>query len=205
MKKKDVNYFDLFVDAAKLCNEAALKLDEMLSGSAADFNAKKEEIHRIENQADELYHIVYSHLNRSFITPIEREDILETARCIESTIDTIDEVAIMIDLLSVTEIHRSSLELGKLIAKSTAVVVDATVEFHNFKKPQKLSEFLVEINHIEEDGDKIYQNGLRELFAKENDAKEIIKWKNILDTMENVLDSCEDVADVIEGVIVKNS
>ncbi|MFT3951565.1 MAG: DUF47 family protein [Oscillospiraceae bacterium] len=205
MKKKDVNYFDLFLDAAKLCNEAALKLEEMLNGSCAAFNQCMADIHRIENAADELYHIVYSHLNRSFITPIEREDILETARCIERTVDTIDEVSIMIDLLSVTEIRAEGLALAKLIVKSTAVLVDATGEFHNFKKPKQLSDYLVEVNHIEEQGDKLYQSALRKLFAEEENAKQIIIWKNIFDTMEDVLDSCEDVADVIEGVIVKNT
>ena len=102
MAKKDVNYFDLFIEAAKVCCKAAEQLENLVKG---EDNSKNEinTIHNIEREGDELYHTLYDHLNRSFITPIEREDILQTARNIEDTIDTIDEVGVMFNILSISK------------------------------------------------------------------------------------------------------
>jgi len=204
MRTKDVNYFELFVDAAKVCKRAAEQLESLLK----DKNKKLKEIaeiHDIEHEGDELYHQIYNHLNVSFITPIEREDILQIARYIEKTIDTIDEVAIMFHMLSVTTVRPEALELVDLIIKSCNVLLEATIEFKNFKKSKKLAPLIVEINRIEEEGDKLYQGAVKTLFSKEPNVMEVIKWKNIFDTMENVLDANENVADVMESVIVKNS
>lgn len=204
-RKKDVNYFDMFIDAAKLCNKAAKMLEDMLDNDSSLFSEKMNKIHTTEHEADELYHKLYNHLNISFITPIEREDILEIARYIEQTIDTIDDVSIMIEMLSVKNIRPEAKNMLKLIVDSSNVLVLAAEEFKNFKKSKKLSQYLVDINHIEEDGDKLYQQAMKDLFSKESDAIEVVKWQNIFGTMENVLDACENVADVMEGVIVKNS
>jgi predicted phosphate transport protein (TIGR00153 family) len=204
MKTKDVNYFDMFVEAAKVCLKAAVELENLVKDrikTAEEVAA----IHNIEHEGDELYHKLYYHLNRSFITPIEREDILEISRYIEKTIDTIDAVAIMYNMLSVNTVRGDAIELSKLIVKSCKALLDATHEFKNFKKSKKLASLIVEINHIEEEGDKLYQSSVKKLFEQETNVLEVIKWNNIYDTMENVLDAVEDVADVMEGVIVKNS
>jgi len=204
MKKKDVNYFDLFVDAAKVCCKAAEQLENLIKDNK-DTAAEIKAIHSIEHEGDHLYHTIYDHLNRSFITPIEREDILMIARYIEETIDTIDEVAIMFNMLSITTVRNDAKELVTLIVKSCNALLEATIEFKNFKKSKKLTPLLVEINHIEEEGDELYQRAVKSLFTNESNVLEVIKWKNIFDTLENVLDASENVADVMEGVIVKNS
>ena len=148
---------------------------------------------------------MYHHLNRSFITPIEREDILEIARNIEDSIDAIDEVSIMMEMLSVRTVRYPAIDLVNLITKACSTIVAATVEFKNFKKSKELPKLLVEINHIEEEGDVLYQLAMKKLFTEEKDPIEVIKWQNIFKTLEDVLDSCENVADAMEGVIVKNS
>lgn len=204
MATKDVNYFDLFIDAAKVCCKAAEQLENLVKDQC---NTENEiaAIHEIEREGDTLHHIIFDHLNRSFITPIEREDILEIAKYIEVTIDTIDEVAIMFNMLSIHEARPDAKDMVKLINKSCKALLDATIEFKNFKKSKELTPLLVEINHLEEEGDKLYQNAVKTLFNKETNILEVIKWKNIYDTMENVLDACENAADIMEGVIVKNS
>lgn len=204
MKAKEVNYFDMFVDAAKVCLKAAEELEKLVKNKA---NNEKDIVllHDIEHEGDELYHKLYYHLNRSFITPIEREDILEIARYIEKTIDIIDEVGMMYNVLSINTVKDDAIVLSKLIIKSCKALLDATVEFKNFKKSKQLSQLIVEINHIEEDGDRLYEDAVKTLFNKETNVLEVIKWKNIYDAMENVLDSVEDVAEIMEGVIVKNS
>ncbi len=204
MKSKEVDYFDLFIKAASICNRAAEGLDELMD-NLADAKEKSLAIHQIEHDGDELYHVLYHHLNRSFITPIEREDILEIARNIEDTIDTIDEVSIMMDMLSVHAVRQPAKELVNLITKGCSALVAATIEFKSFKKSKELPKLLVEINHIEEEGDILYQRAMKDLFSTETNAIEVIKWQNIFNSLEDVLDACENVADVMEGVIVKNS
>ena len=204
MKSKEVNYFDLFIKAASTCNRAAEGLDELLD-NIDDAKEKSIAIHQIEHEGDEQYHVLIYNLNRSFITPIEREDILEMAGYIEDTTDTIDEVAIMMEMLSVRKIRPQAKDLMNLITKGCSTLVQATVEFKNFKKSKELPKLIVEINHIEEEGDALYQKAMKELFTTETDPIEVIKWQNIFQCLENVLDACEAVADVMEGVIVKNS
>ncbi|HHW47453.1 MAG TPA: DUF47 family protein [Clostridiaceae bacterium] len=204
MTKKEVNYFDMFIQIAGICNKAAKVLGEMIC-DAGNFDSKAQVIHDIEHEGDELYHTLYRQLNRSFITPIEREDILAIARNIEDTIDAIDEVAIMFNILSISSVRPEAKDLVKLIVKSSSVLVEATKEFKNYKKSKELTPLLVELNHIEEEGDKLYQNAIKTLFKNEKDILEVVKWKNIFGIMEDVLDACENAAEVMEGVIIKNS
>lgn len=204
-KKKEVNYFNLFIDAAKVCHKSSQKLNEMLLGSSDNFPLLVKEIHEIEHEGDRLYHTLYGHLDRSFITPLDREDMLAIARNIERAIDAIDEVAITVDLVNVKEIREVAKEMMLLITKSTEYVLKATEEFKNFKKPAALNKYIIEINNIEETGDNIYQNALRNLYSNEKDVLEVIKWGKIMDSLENVLDTCENVADGMEAIILKNT
>jgi predicted phosphate transport protein (TIGR00153 family) len=194
----------LFIEAAKVCCKAAEQLENLVKG---EDNSKNEinTIHNIEREGDELYHTLYDHLNRSFITPIEREDILQTARNIEDTIDTIDEVGVMFNILSISKVKPEAKEFVTLIVKSCRALLDATIEFKNYKKAKNLTKLLVEINHIEEEGDRLYQSSVKKLFSSEEKVLDVIKWKHIFDALEDVLDACENVADIMEGVIIKNS
>ena len=204
MKNKDVDYFDMFIKAVAICGRAAESLDELMDNLS---NAKEQSlrIHEIEHDGDELYHLLYNHLNRSFITPIEREDIIEIAGHIEQTIDTIDEVAIMMEMLSIDEIREPAKEMMNLITKGCAALVAATVEFKNFRKSKSLNGLLVEINQVEEEGDVLYQRSMKDLFKNETDVLQVVKWQNIFNSLEDVLDACENVADAMERVIITNS
>lgn len=204
MATKEANYFDLFIEGAGICQKAAIQLKNVVKDNI-DTLAEIKAIHDIEHEGDELHHRVYTHLNRSFITPIEREDIMSLAGYIEETIDMIDEVAIMFNMLSVTKVREEGKQMVELIVKASDALLKATIEFKNFKKSKTLSELIVLINHIEEEADVLYQNSVKTLFSKETDPMEVIRWKNIFDTLENVLDSTENVADIMEGVMIKNS
>jgi len=204
MKTKEVDYFELFVEAAKVCLKAAVVLDELLQDPKL-IPEKVKVIHDIEHEGDCLYHTLVNHLNRSFITPIERQDILEISQNIEETIDTIDEVAIMFNIMSVTTIRPETHQMVELIKKSCNAMVAATEELKNFKKSKELTPLIIELNNIEEAGDKLYQDSIKNLFEKEKDTLEVVKWQKILNTLEDVLDACENVADSMEGVVLKNT
>ena len=204
MKQKDVDYFEMFASGAEICERAAKALAQML-GSPPDYIEMAQKIHEIEHEGDKLYHKMISHLDRSFITPIDREDILSIFRDIEDTIDAIDEVAIMFDILSVKATRQSALDMVKLIVSSGIALVKATHEFRHFKKSKKLNQYLVELNDIEEQGDELYQRSVKKLFLEEKNVLEVVKWKSILDRMEEVLDAAENAADKMEGVVIKNT
>jgi predicted phosphate transport protein (TIGR00153 family) len=204
MKNKEVDYFDMFIKAASISDRSAAALDELFD-NISDTEAKSAEIHMLEHEGDDLYHELYYHLIRSFITPIDREDILEIAHNIEDTIDSIDEVSIMMNTLSVKKVREPAKELINLINKGCDAMVAAAVEFKHFKRSKDLPKLLVEINHIEEQGDVLFQSAIKSLFATEKDAIEVVKWQNIFNSLETVLDAIENVADIMEGVIVKNS
>ena len=204
MAKKEANYFELFVQGAKICCDAARQLQNIVKDQK-DTLAEIAAIHEIEREGDLLYHNIYDQLHHSFITPIEREDIIQIARYIEETIDRIDEVAIMFNMMSVTKSRLDGQILVGLIVTSCMSLLEATQEFRNFNKSKRLSPLLVEINHIEEEGDRLYQAAMKDLFSKEKEVLEVVKWKSIFSTMEDVLDGVENVADVMEGVIIKNS
>lgn len=204
IKSKEADYFDLFIKAAAISNRAAEALDELMD-NLDDARVKSDAIHLLEHDGDELYHQVYYHLNRSFITPIEREDIIEISRYIEGTIDVIDDVAIMLDMMSIKCATPRAKEMVNLITKCCSALVTAAVEFKNFRKSKTLATLIVEINHIEEEGDELFRCSMKELFAEEKNVLEVVKWQEIYKSLENVLDSCEDVADAMERVIIKNS
>lgn len=203
-KRKDVNYFDMFIEAATVCNRSATMLYQMME-NYTDVQAKSKAIHEVEHEGDNIYHTLYHHLYREFITPIEREDILELAQNIDDTTDAIEDVASRFYMLSIVTIRPEALKMAELIVRITKKLLDATNEFKHFKRSKALPTLIVDINTLEEEGDRIYRAAVRRLFSAETNPIEVMKWRDIFEVMENAVDACENVAQVMEGVILKNS
>lgn len=203
-KHKDVNYFDMFIDAAGICHRSAVLLHSLMQ-DYTDVQQKCEAIHEVEHEGDNVYHTLYSHLNREFITPIEREDILEVAQYIDDTTDAIEDVASRFYMLSIQKVHPAALPMAELIERITHKLVEAAKEFKHFKRSKHLPELIVEINTLEEEGDRLYRSAVRNLFFENNDPIEIMKWRDIFEVMETAVDACENVAQLMEGVTLKNS
>lgn len=207
MKKHDsktINYFEMFIEAAQISDQAAQQVFDLMQ-NYTDVDAQTRQIHDTEHKGDDIYHTLYHHLNREFITPIEREDILTVARCIDDATDSIEDIAMRLYMLNVHEIRPEAMDLASVMMRSTKKMVDATKEFKHFKRSKDISRLIVELNTIEEEGDRLHREMVRNLFENEENIKEIIKWKEIFDAMEVAIDACEEVADVMEGVILKNS
>ena len=204
-KKKEVNYFDLFVDAIDCSQRAAVMLREMLREN----NIKIDDImklHGIEHEGDLIRHQIVSELSRAFITPIEREDILELSRCIDDLTDSIEDIATRIDMFNITSIRPEAIEFINLIVDAADATKEALVEFKNFKKSKTINSMIININKLEEDGDKLYHDSVRRLFVEEEgNILEIIRWREAFEIMEHCCDAFEDVADIIESIIMKNS
>lgn len=206
-KKKDDKYFETFIEMSNHSVTAAEYLNEILK----DFNPEKldiaiEKMHSIEHEADMVNHVMTKMLAKEFITPIDREDIMTMASSIDTVTDKIEDVMLRLYMFNILEIREDALVLGDMLVKCVKSMKAAVEEFSNFKKSRLINEKVIEINHLEEEGDRLYTKAVRNVFTDKNlEPLNAAAWNQVLHYIESVFDACEDVADVIEGVLMKNS
>jgi uncharacterized protein len=192
-------YSDFQALADELMHGAAA-LEEMLSPDEPVW-AKAEEIGEIEHKCDSITHEIIQRLNRTFVTPIDREDIHELARSLDDVMDAIDASATLIKLYKLKTIRFGARELAVTI---TACTKQVRFALEALEKNKGLITHAVEINRLENEADRIHQEAVRRLFEDERDPIVVMKWKETLDFLEHATDRCEDVANVLEGVVVKH-
>ena len=198
---REERFFDDFVAMAEQIHRGAGLLEQMLAPEQPLWD-KADEIKEVEHKCDFLTHAVIQRLHKTFVTPLDREDIHALARSLDDVIDAIDDSASVIRLYQISHVRPDARDLGRIIKASTEQVV---VAMRALGTKQGISTAAVEINRLENEGDRAHQIALRRLFEEEKDAIQIIKWKEILDFLEEATDRCEDVANVLEGVVVKHA
>lgn len=205
-RKKDEYYYDTFVELVEYSCKAADLLNQILTNFKADQLLNKvKEMHKIEHAADEARHVMTKRLMKEFITPIEREDILELANSIDNLTDAIEDVVLRMYMFNITQIRPYALKMTEVIVKCCNSLKVALGEFHNFRKSKTLHELIVDVNKLEEDGDKLYAEAIRDLYVNSNDFKEVSAWQSTFHFLEKCCDACEDVSNAIESIIMKNS
>ena len=205
-KKSEDFYFDNFTKSAACASEAAEFLkDVLVNFNAYEMQDKLKELHDIENRADGVKHAMTEEIVRAFITPIERDDITNLSQNLDDVTDSIEDVLIHIFLNNITEIREDCIEFAELIIRCCGEVKLLTEEFQNFRKSKTLSSHIIEINRLEEDGDRLYIAAMRTLHTTSKNAIEIIAWREIYAFLENCCDKCEDVADIVETIAIVNS
>jgi predicted phosphate transport protein (TIGR00153 family) len=204
--KKDVNYFDTFVELSSYtCKAADLLKDIMYNYNSEQLQSKMKEMHYIEHGGDVARHKMIRRLAREFITPIEREDIMAMADSIDTVTDTIEDVVMRMYMYNIKKITGHARKMTDIIVQCCNSLKIALDEFKNFRKSQKLHGLIVEINRLEEEGDVLYTEATRDLYVNCTDYKELVAWDTMYHYLEKCCDTCEDVADVIENVIMKNT
>lgn len=204
---KGPDYFGLFEKGISISNKAAKALQTSFIDGAID----KEEIKQlkeIEHEGDKHVHECASLIADAFITPIDRSDMMDMVRAIESITDSIDDIANQIYMMHITKANEVTVKLVNLIVKSCEGLTTLMSDFKQFKKNQKvIKEMTVYVNNIEEEGDAIFSEAMRALFDPENKMEmiDVIRLQNLYNTMENSLDYCEDVADIVEQIIISNT
>ena len=187
-------------DLAKKAVEISEALVVMLSDlKNADCH---KEIHTLETQADSLVREIFSELNRTFITPLDREDMQRVASKIDDTIDHIDGISARLHSYKITTTPPYSLEIANELVKSTKEVELMTSKLRNIKNPSSMIEHCRNTSAIEHKVDDLYSLAISKLFEG-NDAIEIIKLKDIYESLETASDRCVDVADVVEDIVLK--
>ena len=192
-----------YADFQALADElmrGADQLEVMLAGDEPVWN-KAEEIKEIEHKCDFLTHEIIQRLHRTFVTPLDREDIFTLARTLDDVMDAIDACATVVRLYQITSVREDARKLGRIIAASADQVVHA---LKALERRKGVAEPAVEINRLENEADRIHQEAVMRLFEDERDPIVVMKWKETLDFLEHATDRCEDVANVLEGVVVKH-
>ena len=204
MSGKGFNFFEKLTEQMAICKKAAQQLIDMLE-DYSDVSVKAEMIHVSEHEGDTMLHDIMGELNRSFITPIDREDIADLAKKLDDINDSIEDVANLFDMLSITSVREEAKTMARFILSACETLYDVISEFYSFKNSKKLKQLIIKVNGVEEDGDRMHRSVIKNMFQKETDVLSIIKWKEIFDMMESVLDNCEDAADLVDSLIMKNT
>jgi predicted phosphate transport protein (TIGR00153 family) len=175
-------------------------LEEMFA-SEPPIADKAFEIKEVEHKCDFLTHEIIQRLNKTFVTPIDREDIHSLARTLDDVMDAIDNAAALVPLYKINNVRPGTRELAKVISSSVEEVRHA---LEALQRRKGVLDRTVEINRLENEADRIHQRAVGQLFDEERDPIAVIKWKEILDLLEEATDRCEDVANLLENVVVKH-
>ena len=205
-KKEEYSYFDEFVNNSNYIVDSAEILKETLaeySMQILEENIAK--VHKLENEADQALHKMRNYLIKDFLPPIDREDIVLIGHRLDDIEDGIDEILINLNILNIITMRDDAIDFTELLIESCNSVKQALENFKNFKKADIVKEKVIEINVLEEKGDRLYENAMKKLYKESDSQLDIIKWTTIYNCFENAIDACERIADSIEDVIMKNS
>jgi uncharacterized protein len=199
---REDQYFTAFSQMTSYIYDAARILDEMVNGKPEHFAECSKRIKAIEHECDELTHNVSTRLNKSFITPFDREDIYMLSGALDDIVDLIDDSSRAMVMYDVRE--------SSVYAKRFADVLQRmAIQLHEIvsilSKPHGIKPRLVEIHRLENEGDDVYHAAIADLFHNATNPFTVIKWKEIYEKMESAIDRCENVANIIESVIIKNA
>jgi uncharacterized protein Yka (UPF0111/DUF47 family) len=207
MGKSDDKYFNAFIEMTGYAHDAALFLKDILNDyDPENLSMQMEKMHAIEHDGDVVRHMMVKKLAKEFITPIEREDIMQMSSHIDTVTDKIEDVLLRLYMFNIRTIRTDALIAADNIVQCTSAMRDALTEFPNFKKSKTIRDKVIEVNRLEDEGDRLYTISVRNVFTDKTLMPiDAFAWENLFHYMEDVCDACEDVADVIEGVIMKNT
>jgi uncharacterized protein len=198
---KDRVFFDLFEEATENAVRGADLLDQMLA-HYPDRSDLARDIVICEQEGDRITHDIHTRLNSTFVTPIDREDILALTSALDDIIDLIDEVSDYLGLYKIEAPMEQAQRLAHILVQATREIAKAMPRLRSF---QDLSHFTVEVNRLENDGDRTSRDAIASLFHGGIDPMVVIRWKDIFERLEEAIDACEHVANTLAGIVIKNS
>jgi uncharacterized protein len=193
-------FFTLFTAASANARDIAGILVELLDGWP-ESKDKLRDIRELEHEGDRLTHEVINLLNRTFVTPLDRDDMYRLASAIDDVCDHIEEAADNIDAYEVREVPRLAKQQAEVIHRAASRLHDAVGLLEGFKDASRQ---LVALRELEDEGDRLEREAVADLFRSGADALTIIRWKDIHEQLEEAVDACENAADVLEAILVKN-
>ena len=197
----DRQFFDLFEEASGNILRAADLLDQMLR-AYPERSELARDILICEQEGDRITHDIIQRLNQTFVTPIDREDIYALASGLDDVVDFTEEVADYLGLYKIEAPMVQAQQLAKILHQSTRQIAEVMPRLRGF---QDVSHYTVEINRLENDGDRVTREAMASLFDNGIDPMVVIRWKDIFERLENAIDATEQVANIIEGIVIKNA
>jgi uncharacterized protein len=194
-------FYDLYNRAAANAVAIAQELIELLERFPEGADGLVRSIKELEHEGDRLTHEVVDLLNRTFVTPFDRDDMYRLAGALDDICDHVDDAAEKITGYGVREIRSQATEQAKVIHRSANKLREAITQLEGFKDSQRQ---LIELRELEDEGDRIVRQALSELFNGGSDAIALVRWKDIHEALEEAVDACENAADVLEAILVKN-
>src|SRR4051795_13264139 len=198
---RDRQFFDLFEEAAGNILRAADLLDQMLRGYPENA-ALARDILICEQEGDRITHDIIRRLNEMFVTPIDREDIYALASALDDVVDYTEEVSDYLGLYKIEAPFEQAQRLAHVLLQCSRQIAEAMPRLRDFGD---ISHFVVEINRLENDGDRITREAIASLFDGGIDPMVVIRWKDIYERLEAAIDACEKVAHILESVVIKNA
>lgn len=206
MKKKNNYYFEAFEQLIGFSCEASNLLKEVVNDFAnQSLLESKVKMHLIEHNADLEKHKVIKRLLKEFITPIDREDIIELTQVIDDVTDSIEEIVLRLYIFDVKVLRKEVLSMADIVFKSCQSLKMMFGEMTKSLKNNKILEYIIEVNNYEEMEDKLYLDALRDLYVSKIDVKDIMIWEDLYNRFENCCDVCEEVSEIVEKIMMKNN
>ena len=200
---RDEDFFALFRKQAALVRQGC---DDLLA-ITTHFNEREERARKLkdlESEGDSVTHDILERLNRTFITPLERDDIHDLASGMDDVLDAVEALASRLVLFNVTEIRPPAVQLIGLVARSGQQIEAAIGHLKDLRDPKPLFAFTIEINRLENEADHISREAVADLFSGQHDLLDVMRWKEIYGRLEGAADRCEDVANTIEAIVLKS-
>jgi uncharacterized protein len=201
--RKD-EFFGMFDTSAQNVHQGALALLDLLE-NYQDVPNKVRKVKNFEHAGDEHTHRILEKLAKMFITPLDREDIQRAATALDDVIDAMDAAANRLMLFKITQVTEDAKAFARVLVKATSLIVAAFAQLRNLKQSAAILSTCVEIHTQENEGDRLLQHALADLFEGAQDPRDIIKWKDIYEILERATDECEDVADVLHTIMLKHA
>lgn len=199
---KEDKYFAMFSQMTAKIQEAADLLVELMEGSDANYDSLSKKIKSVEHECDEITHEITTKLNKSFITPFDREDIYTLSVALDDVCDYIDAAARAIVMFDIHKTDNFSKQLAQILQKLAGEIHQAV---GLLKDTKGMKQHLLDIQRLENDADEVYFNAMAALFKDNPDAVQIIKWKELYEILENGTDRCESVGNIIESIVLKHN
>jgi uncharacterized protein len=198
---RDNNFFKEFISLAEEVRSGSRVLKQMIATDPPDIS-KVEVIKEIEHACDRCTRAIIDRLNRTFVTPLDREDIHALAGSLDDVMDAIDAAAAVIRLYKIAHVRAGARRLVDIVCDSLDGIAEA---MQALERRDGVLEMAARIKQLEHEADRVHQDAIVELFDQERDPIAVIKWKEVFDFLEAATDRCEDVANLLEGVVVKHA
>ncbi|OGQ82546.1 MAG: hypothetical protein A3F90_16060 [Deltaproteobacteria bacterium RIFCSPLOWO2_12_FULL_60_19] len=201
---RDEKFYDLFESGVQKVLEGAVQLEELIT----DFNdvaLRAKRIKDTEHDGDVVTHNTIEMLHLTFITPLDREDIHDLITSLDDVLDYIEACAERVSLFKLAKTTDEAKLLVSILVKAVRQIEQAVFKLRRLKGADSIMNNCVEINRLENEGDYVVRTAVAKLFDSETNPLEVIKWKEVYETLENAIDRCEDVANVMEGIVLKNA